>query len=127
MPATLGQLVRNLKRIDIPLEEGASLFIVYRPGAITPKMEARLQEFKGRDTKTLTPEEQNRAKSAILDYIEATVYDWDLNYPVSPEHPKGGKVPPNRDGLGDMFYDELIWLVEQIQGDQNTGEANGAK
>lgn len=127
MPPILGQLVRNRKRLEIPLEQGDPLIITYRPAAITPRMEERLTEFKGRDEDSLTDEEKHRAKAAVLDYFEATLDDWNLEYPKSPEHPKGGKVPPTREGISDMYYDELMWLIEKIQGDQTAGEANGAK
>lgn len=126
MPPILGQLIRNRKRLEIPLEQGDPLVIIYRPAAITPRLEARLTEFKDRDEDSLTDEEKQRAKAAVLDYFEATLDDWNLEYPRDDEHPEGGKVPPTREGIGDMFYDELMWLIEKIQDDQTAGEAAGA-
>jgi hypothetical protein len=136
MPATLGQLVRDRAFHKIELQGDASLNIWYRPGALTERLNARLNEFVGRDPESLTGEEQNRSAIAMTDYLYAIVLEWDLLYPdkevPDPEHPEqtiiipGGPVPVTRDAMRDLPYDEQRFIVNELQDAARISKSNGS-
>jgi hypothetical protein len=125
---TVGHLVRNRAHLEIPMDdEGKDILILdYRPGNITERMKARLEEFQGRDPKSLTKAERNRSIAAVNEFILSVIEQWNLEYQQDEEHPDGGVIPLTTEGLKYVPFDEKNWLIEQVTAEQQVGEENGA-
>lgn len=115
MPGTLGQLIRNKRRIDIPLEDGASIFIEYRPAAITPRLEEELNAARA-DAAT-----SEQVFAAVTDYLLAVISAWDAL------DTSGNIIPLTVQGFHDAVdYESLMFLWDTIWNDASMGETNGA-
>lgn len=115
MPASLSQLVRNKRRIDIPLEDGASIFIEYRPAAITPRLEEELNAAR------TDAADRVQVFAAVTHYLLAVISAWDAL------DADGNVIPLTAQGFHDSVdYDSLMFLWDTITDDANMGETNGA-
>ena|SRR5690242_14459928 len=116
MPGTLGQLIRNRRRIDIPLGDGNSIFIEYRPAAITPRLEEELNAARA------DAADRKQVFAAVTNYLLAVISQWDVTSKRT-----GEVIPLTPEGFyDDVDYDELMFLWDTITDDANMGEANGA-
>jgi hypothetical protein len=115
MPGTLGQLRRNRRRIDVPLDDGNSIFIEYRPGALTEGLRLEYETAMAD-----TAEEWEKA-TFIRHFLLTVIEAWDV---VDAE---GQVIPLTEDGfIHKVGYDDQIFLMETIRADADMGEANGA-
>lgn len=115
MPASLSQLVRNKRRIDIPLEDGASIFIEYRPAAITPRLEEEINAAR-EDAAT-----KEQVFTAVAHYLLTAISAWDVL------DTSGNVIPLTAEGFHDhVDYESLMLLFDTITTDAQMGEATGA-
>lgn len=115
MPGSLGQLVHNRRRIDIPLDDGNSIYIVYRPMALTPRL---MEDFEAAQNERMT---RRRQITLMSGYLLAVIEEWDAL-------DKAGKVIPlTKEGFAEnVDYEQQLALFQLITEDSHMGEANGA-
>ncbi len=112
MPGTLGQLRRNQRRIEVPLDDGNSIFIVYRPGALTEGL--RLEYETAMADTTDTWQQTTFMRHYLLTVIEA----WDVIDNL-------GAIPLTDEAFRTRVgYEDMVFLMETIQTDATMGEAN---
>lgn len=117
---TLEEVLLDRAHMDIPLSSGKHTYLDYRPDVITPRLEARLNAFRGRDAESLSQEEKVQAAGAATDFLKAILVDWGLTYA------NGEKIPPTPDGLMDVPYNVQLFLIQRVYEHLTMGEASGA-
>lgn len=120
MPATLGQLIRNRRRIDISLEDGSSIFIEYRPAALTERL--RLEFEAAQEAAHAGTATGEQVITVMRDYLLSVIAAWDIL------DRNGTVIPLTEAGFRDhVDYEAMTFLMQTIMEDSHMGEANGAR
>jgi hypothetical protein len=112
MPVRLSQLTAGAtKRVAIPFGDDV-LNVDYRPGAVTPLLEAKEIEFR----------ERGMALSGVAAFLDVIISGWDL------VDDKGKPIAPTKAVFESFGMDTLMALTRAIQADlvPNPPTSNGS-
>jgi hypothetical protein len=116
MPASLNQVARNRATLTLDFGEGASLTVVYRPGAITPRQLHRTYPEADTPFADLPDAEQRALMEEVTRSLGNCLLDWDLL------DNDGQPIPATPEGLQDVDYVVQTVVWKAISEDQRPGK-----
>lgn len=126
MPGSLlhvGELRRNRRRIDIPLDDGNSVYIEYRPAALTEGLRLEMQAVLESDDDASNDDgADNWQKMAVIThFLLAVIAEWDVLDKA------GRPIPLTAEAFRDALdYEEQLFLFSTITEDSRLGERTGS-